>query len=140
MTEPPRTHTRMFDNDDATLARVRDLALGFPDATERVTHGRPTFRAGDKGKVFGIYGASRKGDLPGRHEQFPAAVVFKPEESERRAFDADARFFVPAYWGPYGWLALSLAHARVDWSEVAELLDASYRQVASARLVKRLDG
>ena len=52
-------------------------------------------------------------------------------------------FFVPAYVGTSGWLGLSFhvvgAVDRVDWDEVAELVDASYRLTAPAGLVKELD-
>ena len=35
--------------------------------------------------------------------------------------------------------AIDLADSPVDWTEIAELVDASYRQVAPARLVAALD-
>ncbi|TQM61594.1 hypothetical protein FBY41_1601 [Humibacillus xanthopallidus] len=47
------------------------------------------------------------------------------------------------YLGPYGWLGLDFAPAgsveQVAWDEVAELVDASYRLTAPARLVRLLD-
>jgi hypothetical protein len=47
---------------------------------------------------------------------------------------------VPAYFGPGGWLALDFAaRQRVDWDEVAELIDSSYRQVALKRMLKALE-
>jgi hypothetical protein len=46
---------------------------------------------------------------------------------------------VPPYFGPGGWLALDFAAAAVDWAEVAELVETSYRQVALKRMVKALD-
>jgi hypothetical protein len=65
--------------------------------------------------------------------------VFKPEAEERPALLADDRFFVPPYFGPSGWLALDFDAARVDWEEVAELMDTSYRQVALKRMLRALD-
>jgi predicted DNA-binding protein (MmcQ/YjbR family) len=47
-----------------------------------------------------------------------------------------SRFYLPAYIGPRGWIALRLDRGEVDWDEVAELVTGSYRQIASARLVK----
>jgi hypothetical protein len=38
------------------------------------------------------------------------------------------------YFGPDGWLALDLEAGPVDWDEVRELADASYRQVAKHAL------
>ncbi|PIM50355.1 phosphoribosylglycinamide formyltransferase, partial [Roseateles chitinivorans] len=63
----------------------------------------------------------------------------KVDESDRKALEQDSRFFFPAYMGPFGWLGLDLTAAEVDWEEVTELLDASYRMVASKKLVKQLD-
>jgi hypothetical protein len=44
----------------------------------------------------------------------------------------------PAYLGPYGWLGLDL-RIDMDWTEVAELLDVSYRLTAPRRLISELD-
>jgi hypothetical protein len=41
--------------------------------------------------------------------------------------------------GPFGWLGLDFTAAKVDWVEVRELVDASFRLVASRRLIKQLD-
>ena len=38
-------HPVMFDDADPILARVRKIALAFPEATEKISHGRPTFSA-----------------------------------------------------------------------------------------------
>ncbi|MGV9710446.1 MmcQ/YjbR family DNA-binding protein [Gordonia sp. NPDC003424] len=123
-------HPIMFDDDDPVLIRVREIALALPDATEVVAHGRPTFRCG---KMFGNYGGSVKGSKV-RHDQ---SLLFIPDESERQALLGDSRFYLPAYLGPYGWLGLLLDNA-TDWTEVGELLDASYRQVAPKRSIAKL--
>lgn len=70
---------------------------------------------------------------------YPHSVLVKVDESDRKALEQDSRFFFPAYMGPFGWLGLDLTAAEVDWEEVTELLDASYRMVASKKLVKQLD-
>lgn len=44
---------------------------------------------------------------------------------------------VPAYLGPYGWVAVDIEDP--DWERVAELLEASYRVTAPKRLVAELD-
>ncbi len=46
---------------------------------------------------------------------------------------------MPPYFGPGGWVALDFTAAPVDWDEVAELMDASYRQVAIKRMLRALD-
>ncbi|MEP7055903.1 MAG: MmcQ/YjbR family DNA-binding protein [Actinomycetota bacterium] len=122
-------HPRMFDDDAPYLADLRKICLEFPEATEVEAWGRPTFRAGPT-KMFAVFGA---------HDHGGAAVLFKPEAADRRGLVADTRFFVPPYFGPSGWLALDLDSAPIDWDEVGELMDASYRQVALKRMLKVLD-
>ncbi len=122
-------HPRMYDDADPLLAHLRTIASRFPESVEVEAWGRPTFRAGRK--IFAVYGAST---------DHPHAVVFKPDPDERPALLSDPRFVVPPYFGPSGWLALDLGAAPVEWQEVAELLEASYRQVALKRMVRELDG
>lgn len=125
----------MFDDDDPALARVRAIALGFPEAVEKISHGRPTFSAP---KMFAVYGGSRK-NPSGPHTRYDHALLIKVDDSERTALQQDRRFFFPAYLGPFGWLGLDLDAAEVDWDEVTELVDASFRLQAPARLIRLLD-
>lgn len=131
----------MFDDDDPFLARVRELALALPDAAEKVSHGRPAFFTT---KVFAYYGGSVKAD--GEWVDHPRCVLVLLGPGEREAMLPDQRSFVPAYLGPSGWIGLDLVPGleddrveAVDWDEVAEWLDASYRQTAGVRRVRRLD-
>ncbi len=130
-------HPIMFSDDDPLLARLREIALAFPDASEKVSHGRPVFYAP---KVFAIYGGSVR-VRPGEMTPHPESVLVKVDEGERRALEEDDRFFYPAYMGPYGWLGLDLASADwdTDWDEVGELVDASFRLVAPPKLIRQLD-
>lgn len=123
----------MFDVDDPLLARVRAIALDFPDADEKVSHGRPAFFTK---KVFAYYGGSLKVDE--EWVQHPHSLMFLPEPDERPALVDDSRFYVPAYLGPSGWIGLDL-NEKSDYEEVAELIDGSYRQTAGVRRVARLD-
>jgi hypothetical protein len=66
-------------------------------------------------------------------------MLVKVDDGDRRALEQDRRFFLPAYMGPYGWLGLDFTAAEVDWDEVAELVDASFRLIASRKLIKLLD-
>ncbi|MDA4110413.1 MmcQ/YjbR family DNA-binding protein [Mycolicibacterium holsaticum] len=129
-------HPIMFRDDDLGLAQVREIALGFPEAFEKVSWGRPVFCAP---KMFTMYGGSAKTDTKGQYLQYPHSVLVKVDDSERRALEADRRFYYPAYMGPSGWLGLDLTAGKIDWAEVRELIDASFRMVAPKKLVKRLD-
>ncbi len=128
MAHPPR-----YRDDDPLLARLRGIALALPGADEKVSHGRPTFFTR---KVFAIFGGVVKGDH--RSEALRRALVFLPDEAERPALLGDGRFTVPGYEGAYGWLAMDLSGSP-DWTEVAELVETSYRRTAPARLVAELD-
>ena len=123
----------MFDDDDPVLARIRDIALAFPGADEKVSHGRPAFFTK---KVFAYYGGSHKVD--GDWVQHPQSVMILPDTDERLALLDHRQVWVPAYLGPSGWLGFDLDDG-TDWSEVAELLDASYRLTAGKRLITELD-
>ncbi len=126
-------HAKMFDENDPFLAQVRELAQALPEADEKVSHGRPAFFTK---KIFCYYGGSLKVD--GEWIQHPHSVMILPDADERQALVEDPRVFVPAYLGPYGWLGFDLDDS-TDWSEVAELLDMSYRLTAPKRAIAELD-
>lgn len=131
-------HPIMFKEDDPDLARVRSIALGFPGALEKVSHGRPAFFVS---KMFTMYGGSVKPETKGDYVQHPRSIIVKVDESDRRALQNDTRFFYPAYLGPTGWLGLDFgATTTIDWDEVRELIDASFRIVAPKKLIRQLDG
>jgi predicted DNA-binding protein (MmcQ/YjbR family) len=129
-------HPIMFHDDDLGLAELRKIALGFPGAFEKISWGRPVFCAP---KIFVMYGGNSKQVSSGEMTPFPYSMLIKVDESDRRALERDSRFFYPAYLGPYGWLGLDFTAATVDWDEVAELVDASFRMVAARKLIKQLD-
>jgi len=120
-------HPKMYADDDPYLTELRERALAFPEAVEVEAWGRPTFRAG---KIFALFSGT---------EDRPYGVIFKPDADDRHALLEDDRFYSPPYCGPGGWLTLDFEAAPVDWDEVGELLDASYRQIALKRQLKALD-
>lgn len=126
----------MFAAGDPLLIRVREIALAFPEATEKIAHGRPTFRAG---KMFAMYGGGTKKTAARAPRQIAESVLFIADPTEHPALVQDPRVFRPAYLAAAGWLGLDLAAAAIDWAEICELLDASYRQIAPRRAVARLD-
>ena len=127
-------HPKRFDDDDPVLARLREICLGLPGTDVKVSHGRPSFFTK---KIFAGYGAVLKGD---HHSgQYDQALVFMPNPDDAEAIDQDDRFFTPAYWGPYGWRGLDLSGSKVDWNEVVELVEDSYRETAPKKLIAELD-
>jgi hypothetical protein len=71
--------------------------------------------------------------------QYPSSLLFLPDADTGLALLQDPRAFVPAYFGPKGWMGLDLTAAPVDWDEIAELVEESYRNTAPKRLVALLD-
>jgi len=127
------SHPQMFDDADPLLERVRRIALALPEADTKVSHGRPAFFTQ---KVFCYYGGSQR--IDGEWMPHDAAIVIRPDPGDEPALRQDPRFWVPAYLGPAGWLGLDLGRG-TDWSEIAELIDASYRVTAPRGLVRELD-
>jgi predicted DNA-binding protein (MmcQ/YjbR family) len=127
-------HPIMFSDDDPGLAELRAIALAYPGAAEKISHGRPGFFVS---KMFAMYGGSSK--ETGEMVTVPHCAMVKVDPSDRVALEQDDRFFRPAYLGPAGWLGLDFTVASVDWDEVRELVDASFRLVAPRRMINELD-
>jgi hypothetical protein len=114
----------------AALKRVRALCLALPEATERLSHGSPTFFAK---KSFVMFLNDHHGD--GRLAVWCAA----PEGAQTALVAADPeRFFRPPYVGPSGWVGVRL-DVRPDWDEIAGIIEDAYRTVAPRKLVAQLD-
>lgn len=126
-------HPRRYSPDDPYLSRLREICLALPEASEKESHGHPNFYTR---KVFAIFGGVVKGDH--YDDRWSRSVLVLPDLLRREECLTDERFFVPAYYGPYGWIGLNFVAAAVDWDEVAELVEESYRNTAPARLVKQL--
>lgn len=113
------------------LDRLRKIIGAWPETEERISHGSPTFWGGKK-TFASFHVQERYGGL---------AVWIKSETDAQEALtEADpARFFIPPYVGPSGWIAVRL-DGRVDWGVVEGLLELGYRLVAPKRAIKQLDG
>jgi predicted DNA-binding protein (MmcQ/YjbR family) len=107
---------------------LRALCLALPEATEQETWGDPTFRV--RGKIFAM---AKRGD--GR-----LSVWCKAAPGLRGALVAadPARYFVPPYVGHKGWIGVRL-DGPVDWDELGDLVEESFRLIAPKRLAARLD-
>jgi len=128
-------HPRMYNDQDPVLEQLRSLCLALPGAEVHESHGRPTFRTK---KTFAIYGGMEKGGSLSSL-QYPQAVLVKVDPHGAGRLLEEERFFVPAYWGPSGWIGVNLALPPVDWEEVAELVEDSYRLTAPKTLVAKLE-
>jgi hypothetical protein len=61
-----------------------------------------------------------------------------PRQAELVARHPD-RYYVPAYVGPRGWVALRLDGRKVDWNEVADLVFTAYRMQAPRGLAEQIE-
>lgn len=127
------THPRRYEPDDPFLTQLRRICLALPESAEKDAHGHPSFYTR---KIFALFGAVVKGDH--YSDRWAQSVLVLPDLLTREASLSDERFFVPGYYGPYGWIGLNFRTAEVDWNEVADLVELSYRNTAPARLVKQL--
>jgi predicted DNA-binding protein (MmcQ/YjbR family) len=115
------------------LPRLRAICLALPEASERVSHGEPTWFAG-KGKVFAM--------LDDHHHGAPHLSVWLPAGlgAQEALIESDPkRYFRPPYVGGSGWVGVVL-DTQPDWSQVAWLVEQAYRLVAHKSLVAKLSG
>jgi hypothetical protein len=123
----------MADDDPApdALDRLRALCLALPEATEKISHGEPTWFVR---KVFVMFA--------GRHHDDRVAFwcAAPPGVQEALVGSDPRRFFRPPYVGVRGWLGVYLDVPEVAWKEVAEIVTDAYRAVAPKRLAARVDG
>ncbi len=162
-------HPKMYDDGDPHFQRVRTLALALPGAQMKVSQGQPAFFTtkvfayygcsvnAERARSEGITlppGGVASGDWSD-YLQYPRALVVRSKGSEADFLAQDPRVFRPAYLGAAGWLAIDLSELDpadgldtaeespgaddTGWSEIAELLESSYRLTAPARLVRSLD-
>ena len=114
------------------LSRLRKLCLALPEAHEVEAWGEPTFRV--RNKLFAMYAA------PNNHHGAGRPAVWCKAAPGNRALMVraePARYFVPPYVGPSGWVGVWLDRSP-DWTEVQELMRDSYRLVAPKKLAALL--
>ena len=114
---------------ERTLERLREICLGLPETSERLSHGAPTFFVRGK-RAFLMVLTDHHGD--GRFAIWCAA----PEGLQAMLVEADAeRFFVPPYVGHRGWLGVRLDRG-VDWNELAGIVEDAFATVAPKSLLR----
>jgi hypothetical protein len=110
------------------LETVRQICLVFPEASERPSHGEPTFFVGGK-RSFATFWDNHHGD--GRL----AVLCAAPAGMQAAFVEADPeRFFVPPYVGHRGWIGFRLDRG-FERDELAGILEDAYGEVAPPKLV-----
>ena len=102
-------------------------ALALPEATRQLAGRHAAFLV--RKRTFAYF-------LDDHHGDGIVAVTCKvmPGDNAALAAAQPARFYIPAYIGPRGWVALRLDAGKIDWDEVSELLLCSYELIAPKRL------
>jgi predicted DNA-binding protein (MmcQ/YjbR family) len=118
----------MREMPEIPLDQLRAICLALPEATEQGGVGDPTFRVRDK--IFAMQHGMK--GRPSMWCKAPPGV-----QDALVATDPD-RFFVPPYVGHHGWVGVFL-DVTLDWDEVADLVEESYRMTAPKRLSALLD-
>jgi phosphoribosylglycinamide formyltransferase-1 len=113
--------------EDPRLSRLTGIALTFPETTRQTYGSHAQFLV--RKKTFAYF-------LDNHHGDGIVAVACKvlPGDNKALVEAQPRRFYLPAYIGPRGWVALRLDVGKVDWDEVRELLLSSYALIAPKRL------
>lgn len=107
------------------LARVREIAIALPGASERKSHGEPTFFVGKR--VFAMMSIDHHDD--GR---LAVVVPLAEGEQERLLAENPRRYFYPAYVGVSGWIGIHLA--RISDAGLERHLAAAWELIAPKKM------
>jgi phosphoribosylglycinamide formyltransferase-1 len=119
------------------LQRVRELALALPQTHERESHGSPGFRVGtEKSGKFFAYFADQHHGTPHISLLVKCSSM---DELEGLVEAQPQAYHKPAYYGASGWIGVILNRPGVDWDNVADWLQRSWRVVAPKSATKLLD-
>ena len=121
------------------LDRVRRIALAFPEVTERTSHGEPCFFIREKRPLCYFH------DDHNSDGRISLWCPVPPGVQEEQVSAEPASFFAPptSASGVFaGWLGVYLDTSgthKLDWREIAAILEDAYRHVAPKRLVDDLN-
>lgn len=122
------------------LDRVREIALALPEVNERVSHGAPSFFVRDKRPICYFHDDNFASD--GRISLWCPA----PPGAQEELVAADSqRFFAPtpSASGVFrDWIGAFLDPSegdKVDWDEIAAIVEDAFRLVAPKQLIAELD-
>jgi hypothetical protein len=87
----------------APIQRVRTICLALPGATEKLSHGEPTFFV--KNRVFAMYSNNHHND-----GHIAVWIPAQPGEQEALIASDPQIYYRPPYVGVKGWVGIELAH------------------------------
>lgn len=114
------------------LDKITSVCLGFPETVRESKGSHAGFLV--RKKVFAYY-------LSNHHGDGIVSICAKVLPGDNGALIAadPARFYLPAYIGPRGWVALRLDVGKIDWEEVRQLVAGSYILTAPKHLATAVE-
>jgi hypothetical protein len=113
------------------IDQLRNICLEFPDVTERLSHGEPTWFIRQK-KSFVM-------SVDHHHDNRVGFwCAYDGLERDSLVAERPEAFYRPPYVGVRGWLGVFL-DVPVDWDEIAEIAETAYRRIAPQKLVALLE-
>ena len=113
--------------------RVNALAAQLPEVGRKTSHGSPGWSVGgEKGKLFAIIADHHHGEQA-------VGLLVKASGADEMTGLIEAQpeiYYWPKYYGASGWLAIKLNRRDVDWAQVSDWLERSWRACAPPRLTK----
>jgi hypothetical protein len=114
------------------LRTLTEICLALPETRSEQKHSHVAYLVGKK--TFAYYLNNHHGD-----NLISVCCKVLPGENTFLVESGPSRFYLPAYIGSRGWIALRMDLATLDWTEVKELIRGSYIQSAPKRLVSELE-
>jgi len=108
---------------DDHVNRVRRICLGLPGATEKLSHGEPTFFV--KKRVFAMFSNNHHND-----GHIGVWIPVRPGEQEALIAGSPTAYYRPPYVGVKGWVGVELnnvgddqlgAHLSEAWKLISNL-------------------
>ena len=109
------------------LDALTKICLALPGTSREDKASHSAFLVGKR--TFAYY-------LNNHHDDNIISVCCKvlPGENRFLVESGPGRFYLPAYIGSRGWIALRMDRATLNWTEVKELIHGSYLQIAPKKL------
>ena len=117
---------------DRCLTRLNKISRTLPETSCERKGDHAAFLV--RKKIFAYF-------LNNHHGDGIVSIACKAFPGENKSLVAahPERYYLPAYVGPRGWVALRLDLRKVDWEEAADLLKASYLLTAPRTLGARVE-
>jgi hypothetical protein len=125
--------SNQLSSSESRRTRLVKICESFPEVVAEV--------AGDQHIAFSIRKKKFAYYLFDHHGDGMIAFTCKSSLSEQRRLvkDDPISFFVPAYLGSRGWIAIRMDLDEVDWDTVAELARRAYQSTAPRKLAAMIE-